>query len=220
MLKQKLSKEELHELAESCGTMPDDAHATRFIDMLYAAILELFITSGDRDGLVALLAARYTASPFPDSPPTEAEIVRCGGVDQILVETDTFGKSPTFRRDVQWAVSHGYSEAAVVGKKDAALVKMTVEWFSKHRDDPGMGGKFADPILIVTDAFARSKSPAVRKAIAKAIRSAFTGLVVAGRGDEKFVANAVKWYAAHKDRLELVPDYGVGPSDLRERKRG
>jgi hypothetical protein len=217
MLRDGLSKEELHDLASSCATMPDGQHETTYTHMLYAAILDVLITSGDRDGLVGLLAARYVAQPLPGGTPTEAEIVGRGGVDQILTVTGTCREGATFRRDVERAVSHGYSYAAVVGKKDATAVKSTVEWFIRHKHDPGMGGKFTDAILIVTDAYSKSKIPAVRKAIARAIRSAFSGLGVLGGDDDEFVADAVKWYGAHKDRIELdLVNYCAGPSDIRD----
>jgi hypothetical protein len=74
-----------------------------------------------------------------------------------------------------------------------------------------------DPILIVTDAFSKSKLPAVRKAIADAMRSAFTGLGVVGKNDDEFVANAITWYEKHKDRIDINLMYGTGPSDGRAR---
>jgi hypothetical protein len=91
-------------------------------------------------------------------------------------------------------------------------VEKIVRWFEKHGNDPGVGGKFTDPILILTDAYARSKSPAVRRDIASALRRALTGLGVKGRSDGTFVANAVRWYQDNKDRVEYNLDYGLNAS--------
>ena len=210
-LRQTLSKEELREVAASCATMPDDLQGTDYSSTLYAAIFSLLGDVGDREGLVALLAARYEESVYPNGYATEAYVAALG-VEEVLVATDTYTKGATFRLDVQRAMMHGYSEASVVGKKDAPLVKRAAEWFDNHRHDPDIGGAFiVEPILIVTDAYSRSKIPAVRKAIAEALRRAFSGLGVAGKSDDEFIANAVKWYGDHKDQIEVNLGYGGQP---------
>ncbi len=216
-LRQNLSKKELAELAASCATMPDEDNSTAFLDTLYAALFEVLCDTGDRDGLVTLLAARFPENVYPNGRSLESYVADLG-IHRILVATNTAGKGATFRRDVDWAISHGYSDAAVVGKKDAALVKSTLEWFNKHKHDPGMGGAvIEDPILIVADAFSKSKLPPVRKAIAGAMRNAFMGLGVVGKNDDEFVANAIRWYGKHKDRIEINLEYGIGPPDCRAR---
>jgi hypothetical protein len=181
--------------------------------MLYAAIFDLLGATADREGLVALLASHYPSRLLPGGRPVEAYVASLG-VEEILIATDTYDKGPTFRRDVEWAVSRGFSEAAVVGKKDVALVKSTLEWFNRHRGQPRLSAALiADPILIVTDAYSKSKIAAVRTRIAKALRFAFTGLGVAGRDDNEFVANAAKSYAEQKDRLDLDLYYAVTTSE-------
>jgi hypothetical protein len=217
MLKHDLSKEYLRELAASFATMPDEDHRTEFAGMLVCAMVELFVTSGDREGLVTLLAARYPSLVFPGYY-TEHYVVSTGGGNPTLTVIDAYKpNSPSFRHDVEWALSHGFSKTAVTDKEDTALVETCVNWLNAHKDDPGMmGGKFSDPILILTDAYSRSKSRAVRNDISEAIRRAFTGSGVVGKGSDEFVANAVRWYAEHKDRLELNPDYnynGLGAGD-------
>jgi hypothetical protein len=77
-----------------------------------------------------------------------------------------------------------------------------------------VGHKFADAILILTDAYEKAKDMKVRRDIAVAVRHAFTGVGVVGKKDEEFVANAVKWYRGHRDRLKYNLQYKfneVGP---------
>ena len=79
-------------------------------------------------------------------------------MDCLLNATDAYKvESPAFRRNVERAISHGFPKGAVVDMEHAALVESTVKWFDKHKDDPDVGGKFVDPILILTDAYSKSK---------------------------------------------------------------
>jgi hypothetical protein len=204
MLKQRLSTRELHDVAASCATMPDGEHESEFSGFLYPAMFGVLSTQGDREGLVILFAARYEDDIYPNGAPLERYVASLG-LEAVLAATDTAGKGPTFRRDLERAISHGYSEQAVVGKKDAALVKSTAEWFGNIVPHVLIAG----PILILTDAYSRSKVPAARHAIAEAVRRAFTGLGVPGNSDDEFVANAAKWYTSHKEMLQLNTGYGV-----------
>jgi hypothetical protein len=65
------------------------------------------------------------------------------------------------------------------------------------------GKKMKDPILVLGEAFDRSKEPVIRKRIATAVHQSFDGNAVKGENDEPFVKNAMKWYQDNKSRLVL-----------------
>jgi hypothetical protein len=194
--------------------MPYEAHGMDLPSMVYRAVLDLFMGSGDREGLVTLLAAHFVSETLGETT-EEILVARCG-TEPVLIVTDTWRKGHVFRSDVERALAHGYDEAAVVDKKNAALVKRAVEWYDEHKHDPYIGFvRLTDPILIVTDAYSRSKIPAVREKIAEVLRRAFRGFGVSGKTDDEFVANAVRWYGQRKDRLWFNIKYAIddGPDD-------
>ena len=63
------------------------------------------------------------------------------------------------------------------------------------------GKAIKDPILILGDAYSKSKVPEVRAAIAQVVRRAFRGSGIRGNNDAEFVQNAMEWYAREKDYL-------------------
>ena len=71
-LKEKFSKEELHELAASFDSTPMKWEDwTRFQNLLHEALLDTFLGLGDREGLVQLLSVRClkerTCTPISSS---------------------------------------------------------------------------------------------------------------------------------------------------------
>ena len=210
LLKHELSKSELHSLIASCASMSsDEEYRGEFANMLLSALVVLCTESGDRETLVTLLAGCYPTTLFP-SEDTELYLVYEGGVDSVLFKAGVCNVHRSkIRRNVEWAISHGFSKAAIIDKEHAALVESTAKWFNNHKNDPGVGGKFTDPILILTDAYAKSKRRAVRENIAQAFRHAFVGLGVVGKSDDEFVKNTVTWYAKHKNHLVVNDDYAL-----------
>jgi hypothetical protein len=205
-LTEKFSKEELHALASSCDTMPYGDEAREFPYAVYLTLQGWFIGTGDREGLITLLAAHF--EPYSLSETTEGLLVSGCGTESLLTTIDALDKGPAFRRDVERALVRGYDEAAIVDKKHAALVKKAVDWYEKHRRDRYIGSVLlTDPILIVTEAYSRSKLPKVREKIAGALRHAFRGFGVSGKTDDEFIANAARWYLQHKDRLWFNDSY-------------
>jgi len=67
---------------------------------------------------------------------------------------------------------------------------------------------FKDPITVLGEAYAKSKIPETRQAIAEAARRAFTGSGIRGKDDGEFIENAMRWYRANKRRLEVNWHYG------------
>jgi hypothetical protein len=71
-------------------------------------------------------------------------------------------------------------------------------------------GKMKDPILVLADAYERSKNPVIRKRIATAVHQSFDGVGVKGKDDAEFIGNAMKWYKDNKDRLVPNPRHDLG----------
>jgi hypothetical protein len=58
-----------------------------------------------------------------------------------------------------------------------------------------------DPILVLGEAYSRSKAPEVRLQIAQVVRRGFDGDGIAAKDDAEFVANAMQWYQMNKSHL-------------------
>jgi hypothetical protein len=63
------------------------------------------------------------------------------------------------------------------------------------------GKKLKDPILVLGEAFSKSKVPEVRHDIAGAVRRGFAGHGIRGKDDAEYVANAMQWYEKEKNHL-------------------
>jgi hypothetical protein len=78
-----------------------------------------------------------------------------------------------------------------------------LEWYLASRE----GKKLKDPILVLGDAYAKSRTPEVAKDLAKVIRRAFKGLDIPGKDDAEYANAAMRWYAANRDHLVVNPKY-------------
>jgi hypothetical protein len=58
-----------------------------------------------------------------------------------------------------------------------------------------------DPILVLGEAYSRSKVPEARKEIAGVVRRGFDGFNISGKDDAEFVKNAMQWYEKNKTHL-------------------
>lgn len=58
-----------------------------------------------------------------------------------------------------------------------------------------------DPILVLGEAYSRSKAPEVKTQIAQVVRRGFDGCDIAGKDDDEFVVNAMQWYEKNKNHL-------------------
>jgi hypothetical protein len=58
-----------------------------------------------------------------------------------------------------------------------------------------------DPILVLGEAYARSKSPKVRLQIAQVVRTGFDGCGIVANDDDEFVTSAMQWYKTNKHHL-------------------
>jgi hypothetical protein len=96
-----------------------------------------------------------------------------------------------------------------------------VALFSTHFDDYYLGGtteyilvargeKMKDPILVLAEAYQRSKDPVIRQRIATSVHQSFDGVGVKGKDDAEFIANAMKWYKENKTRVVLNHRHDVG----------
>jgi hypothetical protein len=75
------------------------------------------------------------------------------------------------------------------------------------------GRKLKDSILVLGEAYSKSREPYVRHMIADAVRRAFTASGVRGKDDAEFVKNAMEWYKKEKPHLALnyISDYNPFP---------
>lgn len=71
----------------------------------------------------------------------------------------------------------------------------------------GRGNRLKDPILVLGEAYSKSRVPENRHQLAAAVRRAFGGLQIPGRNDAEFVQNAMQWYQKEKDHLEVNMEY-------------
>ena len=64
-------------------------------------------------------------------------------------------------------------------------------------------GRLADPILVLAEAYSKSRVPETRAYIAAAMRRAFDGVGKRGTDDADFIKNAVERYKRERDRLAV-----------------
>ena len=72
--------------------------------------------------------------------------------------------------------------------------------------------KVKEPIVLLSDAYARCRDGDVRRHIAAAFRRGFTASGMTGKDDSEFVSNAVQWYTENRVHLKLNGRHG-GPVD-------
>ncbi len=70
------------------------------------------------------------------------------------------------------------------------------------------GTKLRDPILILGEAYPKSKVAEVRRRIAAAFRRGFTSLGITASDDDQFVKKSVAWYEKNKGDFQLNVAFG------------
>jgi uncharacterized protein (TIGR03067 family) len=79
---------------------------------------------------------------------------------------------------------------------------ITIELYLTH-----WGRGLKDPILILSEAYAKSQVAATRHDLANAIRRSFAGQGIRGKDDAEYIENAMQWYEKEKDNLVVNPNY-------------
>jgi len=69
------------------------------------------------------------------------------------------------------------------------------------------GWRLKDPMLVLGEAYARSRVPETRHALAASVRRGFAGLGIRGKDDREFVGNAMRWYEKEKGHLVVNAKY-------------
>jgi hypothetical protein len=69
------------------------------------------------------------------------------------------------------------------------------------------GWKLRDPMLIFSEAYARSRVPETRHTLATAVRRSFAGLGIREKDDAEFIKKAMQWYRKEKGRLIVNTHY-------------
>ncbi|MDR3635853.1 MAG: hypothetical protein P4L84_18770 [Isosphaeraceae bacterium] len=92
----------------------------------------------------------------------------------------------------------------VLSKRCPSLIDWpeTIEYWLAFR-----GWKMREPMLILGEAYARSRAPKTRRALAASIRRSFAGLGIRGKDDAEFVGNAMRWYQQEKGHLIVNETY-------------
>ena len=83
-----------------------------------------------------------------------------------------------------------------------ASMHTDIEWLLVNA-----GAKLKDPILVLGEAYSKSRSTESRREIASAVRRGFGGLGITGRDDAEVVANAMAWYRTHHDEVVFNFNY-------------
>jgi hypothetical protein len=139
----RFSKGELHSLASSFASTPKDLRRrsteswTHSQILIYEALFDAFLETGDREGLVTLLSTR--CQPFMYFY-TEVELyLALHGKrlkDPVLVLDEAYSKcrTPEVRRVIAEAVRQAFMAHAIVGRDDHESVANAMEWYRRHRD--------------------------------------------------------------------------------------
>lgn len=92
----------------------------------------------------------------------------------------------------------------VLSKRCPSLIEWpeTVEYWLAFQ-----GWKLKEPMLILGEAYARSRVPKTRSALAASVRRSFAGLGIRGKDDAEFVDNAMRWYQREKGHLIVNARY-------------
>jgi hypothetical protein len=148
LLKERLSSEELHELAASFATTPVDPKEWKvFPCELIQALVDLLQDSADREGLITLLSTR--CPPWVHRVPIEDILVESSPTyleDPVLILGDAYGKSqvPQVREALALAVRRGFTGHGVRGKDDDEFVKNAMKWYEQNKShlEPNLSYKF------------------------------------------------------------------------------
>jgi hypothetical protein len=69
------------------------------------------------------------------------------------------------------------------------------------------GWRLTDPILVLSEAYAKSEVRGTRRSLANCLRRAFAGHGIRGRDDADFVSRATRWYQNEKNHLTVNAEY-------------
>jgi hypothetical protein len=136
VMSQGFSRQELHDLAASCATMPvNEEDWTDFASLLIRQMFYGFLSSGDREGLVTLLSGRCPRE-IAHAYDVEYYLVDEGKKlkDPILVLGEAYAKCkvPEVRGEIAAAVRRAFWGSGVRGKnKDETVAKS--DWFKKPK---------------------------------------------------------------------------------------
>jgi hypothetical protein len=137
LLKRNLSHEDLRHLAAACRDVPvKEKDQTDFTRAVIELMVEVFVVSGDRDGLLTLLSARC-----PDHigyrELTEYYLAAHGQklTDPILILGEAFSACsvPEVRRHLAIIVHRGFQHSPVEGKDDAEFVCNAMRWYEESK---------------------------------------------------------------------------------------
>ena len=146
LLAKHLSNADLHDLAQSCGTLPiREEDRAVFVNIVLHYMVTAFVDSGDREGLVTLLSTRFRDRIYSEW--IEEYLMRDGEGRNtlkypILILGDAYSRcgDPEVRREIARAIRRGFSTMDVPALADSELsddeyVNKAMEWYGKHKDE-------------------------------------------------------------------------------------
>jgi hypothetical protein len=148
VLTQNLTNQDLHQLAESCETLPVRAKdRSKFANAVLGFMAASFVDAGDRESLVKLLSTR-----FPTHIVGYTDIEFCLAVsvlrgrkrtessgktltDPILILREAYSKcrDPHVRHEIAAAVRRAFAGLGIHGKDDDDFVKNAFAWYEKEK---------------------------------------------------------------------------------------
>jgi hypothetical protein len=136
ILAKRLSDQDLRDLSETCIALPPEPiDLGPFNSSLLQRMLYAFVTSGDRDSLVAMLSRRFPPKYY--AMDTEDFLVRFGRRvrDPALILGEAYSqcRTPEVRALIATAVRHGFAGSGVKGKDDAAFVANAMRWYEQNK---------------------------------------------------------------------------------------
>lgn len=138
VVKRQLTHEDMGTLAATCGTLSADENAwSEFERCTIEEMLQVFVTSGDRDNLVKLLSTRCPSHyGFMD---IEDYLVRIGEKkleDPVLILGEAYSKCqvPQVRKVIAKAARRGLKGFGIRANNDAEFVERAMKWYEQEKD--------------------------------------------------------------------------------------
>ena len=169
IFKKRLSPQDMAVLAATVTAAHENTWS-EFDRSAMEVLFEAFVTSGDRENLVTLLASRC-ASEYSFER-VEAYLIRHGKKklkDPILVLGEAYSRSedPQVRKTIAEAARRSVKGLGIRGNDDAEFVDRAMRWYQTHRDQLIVNPEYGSSVIRMTDHFKQPlfkwKSPSAAK---------------------------------------------------------
>jgi hypothetical protein len=100
-------------------------------------MLDVFVTSGDRESLVTMLSRRFPPNNGSSNTETEVFLIRYGVRlgDPILILGEAYSKCqiPDVRTQIAAVVRHAFVGSGIQGADDRAFVANAMRWYQENK---------------------------------------------------------------------------------------